>query len=163
MRHRHEETHAPKRLRRGHRRWLYALGIGLWGSGAGWLVAHHLLKSPGADSGLPAPSEIWWLRAHGAAVIGFLVVLGTLLPGHVPQGWRYRLNRTSGTTLLATCAVLAVTGYGLYYLSSDTWRADASAIHWIIGLATAPVLAIHAVAGRRIARSWRHPRRRITG
>jgi len=158
MRHPFRPVHPPKRLRRRYRRWVYAVGLGLWGSGLAWMVVHHLLKAADSDPFLPAPSEPWWLRVHGATAMAFLLTLGSLFPVHVRQGWRAHLNRGSGVTLLATCAILTVTGYGLYYLSSDAWRADASIVHQVVGVAAVAVLLVHVILGRRVDRSLRESR-----
>jgi hypothetical protein len=125
-------------------------------SGSGWLFGHYLLRAqvPGAA---PHPSEVWWLRLHGAAVIAFLVSFGGLLPRHVPLGWRERGNRGSGAAMLILVAVLAVTGYGLYYLVDDAQRAWASLTHWSLGLATAGALVLHATLGNRLRRKRESP------
>ncbi|MBS0613994.1 MAG: hypothetical protein JSS24_12535 [Proteobacteria bacterium] len=158
MRHLPRPVHPPKRLRRRYRRWIYVIGLGLWGSGVAWMIAHHLLKAAGSDPLLPAASEPWWLRVHGATAMAFLVTLGSLFPVHVRQGWHAHLNRASGVTLLTTCAVLTVTGYGLYYLSGDAWRAKTSIIHQVVGVAAVAALLVHVILGRRVDRVLRGAR-----
>jgi uncharacterized membrane protein len=91
------------------------------------------------------------MRLHGAGVIGFLIVFGALLPGHIVQNWRQRINRYSGLAVVIVVTVLALTGYGLYYLVDERQRAVISALHWIIGLAACAALVVHVVLGKRLA------------
>jgi len=137
------------RLSRHHRQWIYAVGGGLVGSGVGWLIAHYLLVGASAFGETHHPSEPWWLRLHGASMIGFLVVFGALLPGHVARGWRRRRNRRSGIFMVATTVVLGLSGYGLYYLGDEATRPWISAVHWVIGLAAGAGLVLHVTFGKR--------------
>jgi hypothetical protein len=136
------------RLSPRHRRWLYFFASLLWLSGLAWLFAHYALRSSDPLAG-PHPSEPWWLRVHGAAVMGFLVAFGALLPGHIGRGWRQGLNLGSGLAMLVAAAILTLSGYGLYYVVSDEWRSWTSLLHWTVGLASAPALALHVWRGKR--------------
>jgi hypothetical protein len=136
------------RLSARHELWLYASSAALLISGVGWLVGHYFL----ASNGLPASSEPWWLRVHGAALIVFLVVFGALMPNHVVLGWRLRRNRRSGVFMFALVVLLTLTGYGLYYSGEDQQRSVFSAIHWLVGLASALALALHVLLGKRSSR-----------
>jgi len=152
--------HLPKqRLSRTQEGWLYIVGGVLAFSGIGWLVCHYGLRAPGPA---PHPLEVWWLRLHGAAMVGFLIVFGALLPRHVKQGWRQGLNLGSGLPLLVATALLILTGYGLYYIVSDEVRDWVSVIHWGLGLAGVATVALHAVLGRQQARLRRmHAERKL--
>lgn len=145
--HLHRRRHGPRpalRLRHWHERWLYAAGAALWITGSAWLVSHFELES----DGLPAPSEAWWMRAHGAALIVFLVLIGALLPYHVLPGWRQPRNRVSGIVMLSVVLLLTLTGYGLYYAAGESLRGWLSTVHWAVGLCAAGLLAAHALLGR---------------
>ena len=138
-------------LSRRHRRWLYLCSVLLFASGTGWLIAHYSLRTEDlVAEGLPHPSEAWWMRLHGAAQLGFLIAFGALLPEHVLHGWRHRLNRPSGTAVIAMVIALTLTGYGLYYASGATLRQWVSAIHWSIGLAAAVILLWHILSARSL-------------
>lgn len=151
FRHRRPPVHLrPSRWRR---RWFYALGLLLAISGIGWLVCHDLLRPAGAE--LPHPLEPWWLRLHGAAVTGFLIVLGSLLPTHIVPAWRRHRWHRSGVAVLAVLGGLTVTGYGLYYAGGDTVRALTSDVHWILGLASIAATAWHVAIARRERRHAR--------
>jgi hypothetical protein len=131
------------RLSRHHRQWIYAIGGSLVGSGVAWLVAHYLLADASPFGETHHPSEPWWLRLHGAAVMAFLVVLGTILPGHVTRAWSLRKSRAqsvrrnvvTGILMLSLVAALALTGYALYYSGSEELRPYISTGHWVLGLA----------------------------
>jgi hypothetical protein len=149
--------HRPFALRaplsRRHRRWLYLCSTLLFATGAGWLFAHFALRSEDlVAEGLPHPSELWWMRLHGAALLGFLIAFGALLPEHVLHGWRHRLNRVSGVTVISIVSALTLTGYGLYYASGDRFRQWVSVLHWCLGLMAAAVLIWHIVRGRLLRR-----------
>jgi hypothetical protein len=154
MHRRGAQHHSPVRLSTRHERWLYLVAGALLVSGLGWITAHYVLAGNSLVAGLefegvPHPSELWWLRLHGAAMMGFLVVFGALLPGHVARGWRRRRNKHSGIFMLATTAVLGLSGYGLYYLGDETTRPWISAVHWVIGLAAGTGLVLHVTFGKR--------------
>jgi hypothetical protein len=158
----------PMRLSRHHRQWIYAAGGSLVGSGIGWLIAHYLLVDTGSFGESHHPSEPWWLRLHGASVMAFLVVLGTILPGHVTRAWSLRKNCTqsvrrnvvTGTLMLSLVAVLALTGYGLYYSGSEELRPYISTGHWVLGLAAAAGFYQH-LRGRLQRRSQRGPAKQV--
>ncbi len=138
---------------------MYAAGSLLLLSGVGWLVGHYFLRAPGAFGAAPHPSEAWWMRLHGAAVIVFLVVFGALLPGHVVQNWRHRMNRYSGLSVITVVVLLALSGYGLYYLVDERLRNLTSTLHWLLGLSALLVLVLHVILGKRMAaraRARRH-------
>lgn len=140
-----------QRLSRRHERYLYLTGTLLAVTGVAWLIDHYLLRTPGMPTLGPHPSEAWWMRLHGAAVIGFLVAFGALLPGHIVQNWRQRANRYSGLTMVIVVSLLALSGYGLYYLVDDQQRTVTSALHWVTGLVACAALLLHVVLGKRLA------------
>ena len=153
----HRPHHRPIALRaplsRRHRRWLYLSSALLFASGAAWLIAHFSLRTEElVAEGLPHPSEAWWMRLHGAAQLGFLIAFGALLPEHVLHGWRQRLNRISGASVIAIVIALTVSGYGLYYASGEALRHWTSVLHWSIGLFSAAILIWHILRGRSLRR-----------
>jgi len=160
MTHPHGHWRPRQRLGRAHEVWLYVTSALLMLSGLGWLICHYWLRSAGPFGLAPHPSEPWWLRLHGAAAMGFLVVFGALLPGHVTYGWRHRLNRGSGAAILGGVTLLVLSGYGLYYVVGDSLRSLVSTLHWVIGLAACGLLALHVVLGKRLAARLPRPRER---
>lgn len=137
------------RLSSRHETWIYVIGGLLLLSGVGWLVAHYLLASVGQFGEVHHASEPWWLRLHGAAATGFLMVCGTLLPVHVVPALHWGKNRSSGVFMLGVVALLIVTAYGLYYVVGDSWRLWISSIHWMTGLGATAGLIAHVWMGKR--------------
>lgn len=140
----------PSRLSRRLERWVYVAGGLLLVTGVAWLVAHYFLAATSEFGDRHHFSEPWWLRIHGAAAMGFLVVFGALMPAHMVFAWRSKKNRRSGVSMVAAVVLLVVTAYGLYYASNDTLRLWLSSIHWTVGLAATGVLVLHVVLGKRI-------------
>jgi MFS family permease len=138
----------PVRLGRKHERWVYGIGGALLLSGVGWLIAHYFLAIPGEFGDPHHPSEPWWLRVHGAAAMGFLVVTGTVLLNHVVRAWHLRKNHQSGLVFLGLLGTMVLTGYALYYFGGEDTRPWISKVHWIAGLVATAVLPIHVVLGR---------------
>lgn len=122
------------------------LGV-LWASGIGWLVVHYFLRQVTEFGLLPNPLEAWWLRLHGAAAFATLWLIGLLWAIHLVPAWKTR-RRISGIVLAVLLAVLALSGYLLYYASDDDARAAIALLHWIIGAALPLALLPHVLRGR---------------
>lgn len=138
-------------------RWTLIIVTGLlWVSGAAWLYLKFFAQVPG-DLGPGAnPAQPLWMRIHGAAAMGFLMAFGALLLRHVPMGWKDGRERRIGGLLTAVCAVLIITGWGLYYLVDQRLRSATSLLHWAVGLLLPAIIAIHAAVGRRHKRQDKH-------
>lgn len=149
MKRRHRHRAIPPRLSHRHEFWLYLSSGALLLSGLGWLCSHFLWRSSGPFGAVANPAEAWWLRLHGAAVIGFLIAFGALLPGHVVQNWGARLHRATGGSNVALIVLLALSGYGLYYVVGDRMHAWISVLHWGVGLLWLAALAWHVILGKR--------------
>jgi 4-amino-4-deoxy-L-arabinose transferase-like glycosyltransferase len=83
------------------------------------------------------------MKLHGGLAMAALVMLGVLLPVHVQPGLRREAHRASGLAMLALVALLALTGYGLYYPGDEVWREGTSVTHLAIGVAAALWLVRH--------------------
>jgi hypothetical protein len=147
------------RLSRRHRAWVYATFALLFLSGALWLVARFGLRGQGEFGETVSPLEPWSLKLHGGAAMLFLVLLGTLLPGHVRRAWNARMSRGPGILLLGLSGVLILSGYALYYLAGEATRWIVSPLHWVVGLLLPVGLAWHVWEGRRLRRRTRARRR----
>lgn len=141
--------------------WLYAIGGLLLVSGLGWLVAHYFLVTAGEFGEAHHVSEHWWLRIHGAAAMGFLVIFGALLPAHVLRAWHSGNNRRTGVLMLIVIALSGITAYGLYYAGSDALRAWLSTIHWITGFAATTGLVVHVWVGKHLRNHHRVHHRHV--
>ena len=134
---------------RWQRRTVHAAVLTLALTGIAWLLAHYFGRSQGQlGSELPHPAEPWLLRLHGIAAYASLLVLGSMGTVHVALAWRLRRNRSSGTSLLAATALLALTALSLYY-GPEAAHAATSLAHWLCGLALLPLLWLHVALARR--------------
>jgi hypothetical protein len=79
----------------------------------------------------------------------FLVLFGTLLPTHVQPGWRQKRQRPSGLSLITASAILALSGWGLYYVGQETLRNATSILHSVIGVVAPLLIEVHVRADRR--------------
>jgi hypothetical protein len=138
----------PIRLSARHRAWLQLTFGVLFVSGAVWLCLHSFGVSGGEFGPHTHPLQPWCLRVHGATAMLFLVILGSLLRGHVRGAWKLRRNRFTGAVLIAFNAALVLTGYGLYYAGGEELRPWISRIHWVAGLATPAIIAWHIWRGK---------------
>ncbi|HEY7168747.1 MAG TPA: DUF4405 domain-containing protein [Candidatus Binatia bacterium] len=147
------------RLEPLHRRLFYiAFGI-LWGSGALWVLIEWF-KDPELGAARTLLQTLS-MKIHGAAMLLFLAILGTLL-AHVRRGWILKANRLSGCWIIGLNIILAVTGWLLYYLTNESFREWSSAIHWSIGLAALPLLSGHIYLGRRSTRGFENGEKRAS-
>ena len=137
------------RLERWHRRGLYLLFAMLFASGISWLVAHYWLRMPGEFGESIHPLEHWSMQWHGALVVPVSFLTGSMLFQHMRRAHRAACNRGSGWSMLLLLFWLALTGYGLYYLASESWRPYWSSAHWLAGCALPLLLVWHIWLGRR--------------
>lgn len=135
-----------------HRRWFHGVSLLLFLTGAAWVLFDWLATREEARADFFQSLEVWALKVHGAAAMAFLVVLGMLILTHIKPGWRMRRNRANGAGMIIIVALLVVSGYGLYYFGDERWRAAASWIHVVIGLAAPALLVFHIWRGRRATR-----------
>jgi hypothetical protein len=128
------------------------VAFGLWASGVVWLLAHYFWIGQGDFGPEISPAEPWALNVHGAFAMLALWFTGLLWGVHVLRGWKMKRGRWSGGIMLAALLLLGVTGYLLYYLGDEVWRAGASLIHWLVGLALLPIFFWHRF-GRKSVRT----------
>ena len=142
-------------LSRRHKAALYLITAAVFLTGVAWAWLHAFAHATGEFGTEPHPAEPWMLKAHGAAAMATLVILGTLLPIHVKRGWQARQNRVTGIALLGLFGVLTITGYGLYYAGAENLRALTSTLHFWLGLALPAGLVAHVVRGHWLRRHGR--------
>lgn len=139
------------KLRAPARYTLYATLTVVVASGAWWLIAHYGagLFPALSDDLVRAGQEGVALKVHGAAAMLTLIAFGAMLFQHAPRGWALARNRGSGTLVVASLALLALSGYALYYLVTDAGHSALSIAHWLTGLLLVPLIVVHIVRGRR--------------
>jgi hypothetical protein len=134
-----------------HRRILYTVSSILLITGVSWAWMHRLDEAGEL-------TEAWrrlkplLLEVHGLIAVGFVLLVGTLLPGHVRRAWHARKNRANGAFFLTVVTLLTLSGYALYYMSSEAGRAATSRFHLWLGLAAPALLIWHVRLGRRSVR-----------
>ncbi len=134
----------------GGRRWqLYVTAIGLWLSGGLWLLFHYFFQRTGEFGPTPHPSEIWWLKLHGAFAFASIWIFGLLWGIHVSKALPFPKRKKSGISLITGFIVLILTGYLLYYVGNDAPRSAISIAHWTIGLASPALFFLHRWKPRR--------------
>lgn len=143
-------------LNRAHRYCLYIVLALLFLSAVAWTYWNYLVAHSGD---FEASAKTWAMKIHGAAAMAILVLIGTLLTGHVKLAWRARRNRGNGALLLGVFGLLTITGYGLYYAGGEELRAWTSWIHLIVGLSVPLLIALHLVLGKK-TRPSATPRKR---
>ena len=135
-------------LSRRHRMTLYGIGLVLLVSGLAWAWIHWLDEAGQAGDTLRALKP-WIIKSHGFSAVGFVLLLGTLLPAHVRRSWHARKNRMNGGFFLIAVSVLTLSGYALYYLGDETWRNAAGSLHLWLGVASPVLLFLHILSGRK--------------
>lgn len=125
---------------------VYGAFAALLVSGLAWLAGHYGLR---VDVEIPHPLEALAMKFHGGLAMAGLVVFGSVLPVHVRLALRIRRNLGTGLAMLAVLLVLAASGYVLYYFATEDNRELLSLLHWIVGVATLPLLVWHVAFGRR--------------
>ncbi len=134
-----------------HRRALYLVCAVLFVTGCVWAVLHYLPGALNMDEHASMAEAVIAMKAHGAAAMFALVLIGTVLPRHVNQGLKNPRNKRSGIGMLSVFALLAVTGYFLYYAGSETFRSMNSWAHLAAGLALPAIGFAHLL--RRVSRA----------
>ena len=133
------------------RRELLVHGVlaGLWLSGALWLVLHYFLRRAGEFGVLPHPLEPWVLKLHGAFAFATLGIGGLLWAVHIVPMWLRGHRRPSGIAITALFALLALSGYLLYYTGDEDLRAGIALLHWLAGLVALLPMLVHVLRRRR--------------
>ncbi len=139
------------KIESAHKRFFYSVCLVLWLSGALWLYVRYCLRTSVDITDQSYSYLSLLLKIHGAAAMVFLVVWGALLY-HIFPGWNNRRQRPSGVSMVITCLVLILTGWGLYYIGNDGLRNLTSLMHSIFGIIFPVVIFFHVF---RVIRSNR--------
>jgi uncharacterized membrane protein len=143
------------RLKRAHRYAVYIVLALLFLSGAIWACFNHFAE----PNEFASASKSTSMKIHGAAAMAMLLLIGMLLNGHAKFAWRARRNRANGSIFLSALAVLAITGYGLYYTGGEQLRACTSWIHLAVGLVLPVLLILHVWLGKKTRQAVQQKKR----
>ncbi len=144
-------TNASSRMSTALRVSVKAAATLLWLTGCGWLIAHFFLQQPNEFGIGPSPWESPLMTLHGIAAVGGVFLLGWIASRHIPEGWQSR-NRATGLILTAASAVLALSGYALYYVTDDALHTATASIHELLGGCGIVIALLH----------WRYRRARAS-
>lgn len=132
---------------------IFAVVAALWLSGCAWLCLDQFFSTPSPFGKTPHPFEPTLLLMHGILAILSMYVLGWVSARHVLRWWRARERLVSGTVLATFLTVLAVTGFALFFTSSDDWQHRAALAHEVLGIGLALLVIEHWFIGRRRSRT----------
>ena len=138
-----------------HRRILYTVSLVLFLSGVGWAWLHWQDDSGQGGEAIRLWNP-WLMKVHGIAAMGFVLLLGTLLPIHVRRSWQAHRNRGNGAFFLTAMGLLTLSGYLLYYLGDETWRQVTSQFHLWLGIGAPFLLLMHIRSGRQTRAAKSH-------
>jgi heme A synthase len=125
-----------------------SLGL-LWLTGCGWLVLHYFFQTQTDFGTAPHPLQLSLLLVHGVLALAAVFFFGWIAGSHIGEHWPRKVNRATGITLVTLIVVLALTGVGSYYLTSESLRSGTALIHQVAGVfAIAPAL-IHWFLNRK--------------
>jgi hypothetical protein len=129
------------------RRWsVYGVTLGIWVTGAVWLILHYFFRQKSEFGFETNPAEPWSLKIHGAFAFASVAMLGLLWGVHVLNGWYSNRRRWSGAVLFGAGCFLVLSGYLLYYAGDDDIRDFVSVAHWAVGLAIAAAFGWHRLS-----------------
>lgn len=140
---RHRQRNVMPRWQRG---LLLACFAWLALSGGFWLSVHFLgwpVMARATMEGLPSPWEHPLMQLHGLGVFVMLFMAGRVSVLHVKRGWRLQRQRFTGGVMVSSLAVLALSGYALFYLVPDDWRDQLGLVHAVVGFVCTAMLLWH--------------------
>jgi hypothetical protein len=150
-------AHAQRRMPRRQRLAVYAVCGTLWASGILWLVLDQFCARAGQFGRTPHPLAAPLLLVHGIVAIASVYLLGWVSARHVLLWWTAGLRRLSGALFAALMVLLSLSGFALFFLSSDQWQRVSKLTHDVLGVAIVLFALQHWLFGRRETRaaSWR--------
>jgi hypothetical protein len=114
----------------------------LWLSGAVWLGVHFALEQPTPFGPLPNPWEPVLLKVHGLLAAAAVFLLGWVTADHLSVRRREGRKHRSGLVLAGTAALLALSGYALYYTTGMVHEVAAGA-HECLGVGSIAAALAH--------------------
>jgi uncharacterized membrane protein len=135
----------PRRARAA----VYGMFGTLWLSGCVWLILDQYFESAGPFGRTPHPWEPAVLLVHGVLAVLAMYILGWISARHVRRWWPGRQRRMSGGILSASFALLALTGFALFFVSDDAWHHVAAVAHDVVGIAVTVFAIQHWFFARR--------------
>jgi hypothetical protein len=141
-----------RRMPRGQRAAVYVVVGVLWISGCVWLYLDQFAAQRGPFGSTPHPLQPPLLLMHGVSAVASLYLFGWIGARHALRWWARGLRRMSGGALASVLALLIVSGFALFFLSSDAWQRYTAAVHDVLGIAVTLFAIQHWFFGNRRAR-----------
>ncbi|HUI62625.1 MAG TPA: hypothetical protein VLX90_20520 [Steroidobacteraceae bacterium] len=132
----------PQRMSTALRATIFVVFGTLWGTGCYWLVLHSFFARPSQFGPAQHPWEPGVLRVHGWLAVASVFLLGWITARHVSDRWYQSARRTSGLAMVGIAALLALTGYALYY-TTDALNDWAALVHEALGVPAILFALIH--------------------
>jgi hypothetical protein len=126
------------------------IGFGaLWASGCLWLLLHYFVATEGEFGVIRHPWEGPLLFGHGVLAIASAYLFGWIIARHATESWRNGRRRVSGALFCAVLGALSVSGFVLFFVSSDAWQQWSARLHDVLGV----TVTLFAIEHWRIARA----------
>ena len=113
---------------------IYFVFGGVWLTGCIWLVLHLYYAAPDEFGITRHPWEPTLLWVHGVLSIVVAYLFGWTMARHASEGWRLHKRRISGGLLTFVVAVLSISGFMLFFVTSDGWQMQSARVHEVIGV-----------------------------
>ncbi len=101
---------------------------------------------------LGADARIGMGAAHATLAFVFMALLGALWSLHMRAGWHRYQQRISGSMLVVSFAILAISAIGVYYLADETLSNFCAGSHLLIGTLLVVPFIWHYLHQRSLAR-----------
>lgn len=113
---------------------IYFVFGGVWLTGCVWLALHLYFETPDEFGVARHPWEPTVLWTHGVLSIALAYVFGWIMARHGSEAWRQHKRRVSGGLLTGVVAVLSISGFLLFFVTSDALQLQSARVHELIGV-----------------------------
>jgi hypothetical protein len=113
---------------------IYVVFGGVWLTGCLWLALHMYFETPDEFGVARHPWEPTLLWVHGVLSIALAYVFGWIMARHASEAWRQHKRRISGGLLTGVAAVLSISGFLLFFSTSDALQLQTARVHEVIGV-----------------------------
>lgn len=113
---------------------IYFVFGGVWLTGCTWLALHVYFETPDEFGVARHPWEPTLLWIHGVLSIALAYVFGWIMARHASEAWRQHKRRISGGLLTVVLAVLSISGFLLFFVTSDALQLQSARVHEVIGV-----------------------------
>lgn len=128
------------------------------------IVFRYATPSDDPFSAYPHAGWPWLLACHVLPTPVFIFFMGSIWWQHVVRNWHLVRRRASGATVVTSLALIAFSGYVLYFIGSERLLGALRTSHTVLGVLGIVFYGWHSVRGWAIVARSRKPRvRRLRG